>query len=105
MTDTLVADNVDQRGLPGLECSFKRWNYLVWIFDLFAVTSHLGEDLVVPNVLHHVERIRAIFKERHRLETRTPRAVVPQKANDRQLVSRGGFEIEAADPKSTIAHN
>src|ERR1700688_1347994 len=87
MTDGLVADHVDQRGLARFESAIERRDYLVGVRDVLAMASHLRENLVVANILEHVEWVGAVLQQRHRLEARAPRAVVPQQEKNRQLVA------------------
>src|SRR5262249_62250264 len=105
MAHCLVANHVDHCWFTRFKRPFKRRDYLVRVFDMLAMTSHCGEDLVIPDILHHVERIGLVLEQRHRLETWTPRAVVPQDAGYRQLVTRRGFQIKAADSQSAVAHD
>src|SRR5271165_6953741 len=56
MPDGLVADHIDQRWLARFERAIECRDYLVGVRDVFAMAAHLGENLVIADVLKHVER-------------------------------------------------
>src|SRR5260370_15123072 len=70
---------------------------------MLAMASELSEDLVVADVLQHVERVAAALEHRHRFEPWAPRTVIPQHAADRQLVAGRGFHVPAADSQPAVA--
>src|SRR5690348_11750652 len=105
MADGLVADDIDHRRLTRLERALERRNDLVGFCNVLAVTSHLVEDFVVTDVLEHVEWVGAILEQRHRFEARSPRAVVPEDADERQLVARRRLHVPSADTESAVAHH
>src|SRR5713101_213625 len=72
---------------------------------MFAMYPHRFEHLVITNARDHIEGIGAAFKQRHRLEARSPGTVVPQQRNDRQLVFRRGFHVHAANAQTTVTRN
>jgi len=97
MADALVADHVDQRSLAGAQCTLERAADVTRLLDVLAVTTDELEHPVVADVVDHVERIGAALEQRHLLEARAPRAVVPEDRLDRQVVAHRGLDIEAAD--------
>src|SRR5262249_42283594 len=77
VADALVADNVDHGRLAAIERATQGGHDLVGLLHVLAVATKLLEDAVVANAGDHVERIGAPLENRHLLEARTPRAVVP----------------------------
>src|SRR5579875_2562689 len=103
MADSLVADYVDHRRLTRGEGALQCRHDLVTALDVLAMASHLGEDLVVANASQHVEGFGTILEHRHRFEAWTPRAVVPDNTDHRQLVAGRSFHIEAANADAAVA--
>src|SRR5271154_2520107 len=97
MAHELVAEHVDDRGAARLEGALELWHQLIRRLDVLSVASHLGKDAIVTDALEDIERFGAALQRRHQIEARSPRAVVPQQADDRKLVARGRLHIPTAD--------
>ena len=103
MADALVADHVDERSLARAERALERAANVTRALDVLAVTTELREHPIVADVLEHVEGIGPALEQRHLLEARPPRAVVPENRLDRQAVAHRGLDVEAADAEPAVA--
>ena len=97
-----VADDIDERGLAGPQCTFEGRAKLLRPLDVLTVTIHELEHPVVALVRQYLERIGPTFQEWHFVEARPPGTVVPQNRDDRQAIAARSFEIEAADAETTV---
>ena len=103
MTNALIAEHVNQRGLAGFECALQSRHDFIWLLHMLGVDPHGFKDLVVADVLNHIERIGAALEHGHRLKRWTPRTIVPQQGNNRDVVFGCGFHIHTADTQTTVA--
>src|SRR5262249_44399814 len=102
VADAGVTNHVEQRRLARLEGALQRRDDLLRRLDVLAVTAHLDENLVVSDFVQHVERIGAALESGHLIEIRSPRTVVPQHRENRQLVTSSGLHVEATNSESAV---
>src|SRR4029077_5053156 len=96
-----VADDIDERGLAGPQCTFEGRAKLLRPLDVLTVTIHKLEHPVVALVRQYLERIGPTLHEWDFFEARPPRTVVQKSRDDRQAIAARSFEVEAADAETT----
>src|SRR5262245_50123291 len=103
MTDALVTQDVDERGLTGTAGPLECRTQVSGLRDMLCVAAEYFEHSIVTYVLEHVEGIGSTFEQRHLFEARAPGAVIPQHRHDRQLVAQRRLDVPAPDSEASIA--
>ena len=69
---------------------------------MLGVDTHGFKHLVIANILNHIERVGTAFEQGHGLKRRSPRTIIPQQRNNRDVVFGCGLHIHPADTQTPV---